>query len=176
MLEREQELARKHQVVVALSATVYDRQFTLLRGFGKDGGFRAVSNVDFHFLAGLGWIETGDTLFSLIMGLGNETAEALAMGEPRLTEHVAVARAQLPSDRAAYLVIDGALPAELGAALDALHGHFDAHRESLVAAFHERQAAQAAREREARENPPPPRDSVIRFWAGRNSIYQRLGK
>jgi len=67
-LSRARQLVKK-SVLLFLSATVYDRNVTEVRGFGTQGEYRIFSNIDFNLLAGLGGFETPDTSYSLLMGL-----------------------------------------------------------------------------------------------------------
>ena len=67
----------KQSVVRFLFATVYDHEFTVLRGSWAGREYQAVSNMDFNYLTGLGMIEAEDCVFSLLMGLANESREQL---------------------------------------------------------------------------------------------------
>lgn len=68
----------------------------------------------------------------------------------------------------AYLIVASpavveAMEPEL-AGLERLFAHLTLHRDSLAAAFAEREAAQAAAAREAARRPTRPRDEVIYYW------------
>jgi hypothetical protein len=168
-----QEDSRREQFL-SLSATVYDGEVTRLRWFHEGREYRAFSNIDFRYLAGLGAFETADAVYSLILGLGEETraqaaadrSRALAGGAPPDTVPPVPALAEFPAGRAAYRLTPGsaAAPPEALAALDALHRHFDAHRTGLIVRYHQRLAAQAERERQLRENPPVKKDTIFRYW------------
>ena len=55
-------------------------------------------------------------------------------------------------------------------ALDAIHPYYDTHRDDLVRAYEQREAANAERERLLRENPPAKQDTVISYWRKPNQI------
>ena len=156
--------AQKKSAVLMLSATVYDRRVTELRWFADGREYRAWSNIDFNLLAGLGEIETEDCVYSLIMGLGNETRESVvekAMPDP----------SAFPVGRSTYLLTGNAPADESLAALDALHRYYDANRRRLIAVYEKRQAANAAREQWLKEHPPMPENTVINFWPIKSRIY-----
>lgn len=173
----------KQSVVLFLFATVYDHEFTVLRWSWEGREYQAVSNMDFNYLTGLGMIETEDRVFSLLMGLANESREqfqarrqtALQQGWP------AEALQRLPSPppaavpRPAYWLVspDPAVPVASGAlaGIDALHRYFEANKAALIAAFERWQAEQAARELEAPAAPPPPKETVIQFWPVKSRVY-----
>jgi hypothetical protein len=73
----EERTPQKKQEVLFLSATVYDRQVTEVRSFAGQREIRIFSNIDFNLLAGVGGFETEDTVYTLLMGLGNETREEI---------------------------------------------------------------------------------------------------
>ncbi len=149
----------KKSAVLFLTVTVYDREVSLLRWFGEGGEGRAYSNIDFNLLGGLGVIETEDTVYSLLLGLGNEARTAASRPVPPLSQF-SPARAEY------FLAEDKAKPAdaEALAALDALHRYYDAHRAQLAEDYKKREAARAERESQAKAHPPVPRNTVINFW------------
>ena len=156
--------AKPHQTLF-LSATVLDSRITELHWSEGGKKYRGFSNIDFRHFSGLTEIETADTICTLMLALENETAGMLATrtGEfPQL--------AQLPKDRAAWLLVES--PADgIGsnaAALDSIHSWFDANRGGIVRASERREAAKAERERQERERPPARKDRVISIWK-RNS-------
>ena len=63
---------RKKFDVLFLSATVYDRRVTEIRWQGETGEHRFFSNIDFNLLIGVGGLETSDTIYTLMLALGNE--------------------------------------------------------------------------------------------------------
>ena len=48
--------------------------------------------------------------------------------------------------------------------LDAIHPYYDTHRDALIQAYSEREAARAEAERQLREHPPARKDTVINYW------------
>ena len=160
-LEAQQRREAKQQQVLFFSATVLDHRVTELRWFDAGGAYRAFSNIDFQTFSGLTEIETADAIYTLLMAFDTGPAEALA---ERAREFPQLAL--LPNDRSAWLLMDGS--AEAGAptvtAWDAIHRHFDAHREELLRGYQQREATKAERERQLRENPPAPKKKVISYW------------
>lgn len=151
----------KPRTVLLLSATVFDHRFTELRWTGEGGKFRALSNLDFQYFAGLPEIETADAIYTVMLALAEGTA---AEAEERIRQFPQIA--QLPQDRAAWLPAEDSSrenAPEL-AALDALHTYFDAHRAELIRTHEQRAAAEAERQRQLREHPPAPKPVVIRYW------------
>ena len=154
----------KKAQVLFLSATVYDRAVTQLRWFGEGGEFRVFSNIDFNYLTGLGAIETEDTVYTLFLGVGNETAVA---GQDRPAATQIPPLSQFSPQRAEYFVVeDKARPAspETLAGIDALHRYYDANRAKLADDYEKREAARVEKESEIKAHPPVPRDTVINFW------------
>ena len=156
----------KKSEVLFLSATVYDRAVTQLRWFGEAGECRAFSNIDFNFLSGLGEIETEDTVYSILMGLENES-RAVPTGQDRGGTAQIPLLSQFSPARAEYFVVgDKAKPAtaEALAGMDALHRYYDAHRVKLTEDYRKREAARVEREVRLKAHPPVPQDTVINFW------------
>lgn len=175
------ERSGKPEKYFRLSATVYDRRLTKLRWFVGGREYHALSNVDFNYLAGIGTFETTDTIYSLVMGLGNESSEidaalnrlAAQQGlapfatDPAPQESFDPARAEyrLLGERAA------AAPPEALAPLAALHRYFETHRARLIRDYEERVSNHRAREQWLKEHPPAPQDTTIRFWPKRGTFY-----
>jgi len=126
-------IQEKKSEVLFLSATVYGHEFTWVRWFRDGREFQAVSNVDFNHLAGVGTVETPDSVFTVLMSLGNESREQLDALKQELLQDdwPAENRSRLPSPppvwmpRPAYwLVYPGAadpVPPAGVAGMDALH-------------------------------------------------------
>ena len=166
----------KKSEVLFLSATVYDREVTQLRWFGEGGEFQAFSNIDFNFLSGLGVIETDDTVYSILMGLGNESRAAASEQNRTATAQVPLLN-QFSPKRAEYFVVeDKAKPAtaEALAGIDALHRYYDANRERLAEDYKQREAARVEREIWLKAHPPIPRDTVINFWPADTKQVQEM--
>jgi hypothetical protein len=178
--------ARKKFEALFLSATVYDRRVTELRWWFENREYRAWSNVDFNYLAGAGEIETEDSVYWLIMGLGNDTAESIAAANERAAAEGWNSRKDLPSPerfnpvRAEYfLANDSKSPepsVEALAAIDALHRYYDANRTRLAEEYAKREAARIAQEQWLKEHPPVPKDTVINFWPKKSRTYPTTGK
>ena len=184
--------ARKKSAVLLLSATVYDRRVTELHWQAGDRRCAAWSSIDFNVLAGHGEIETEDTVYWLIMGLGNETRESVADWNrfapewERLAEEQGLGErwelktvpdlAKFPAGRSTYL-LSGEAPADGSlAALDALHRYYDANLVQLTADYAKREAERAARAQWLKEHPPVPKDTVINFWPKKSRYYPTTGK
>ena len=160
-LEAQQRREAKQHTVLFFSATVLDHRVTELR-WSEDGKeYRAFSNIDFRYFSSMGEIETTDAIYILMLALENGTSETLAE-RTREFPQISV----LPKDRAAWVPADGSgqTNTPVMAALDAIHPYFDAHREALIRQYGEREAANAERERQLRENPPARKNTVIRYW------------
>ena len=106
----------KKSAVLFLSATVYNREVTQLRWFGESGECRAFSNIDFNLLSGLGVIETEYAVYSVLMGLGNESRAAatelippLSQFNPKRAEYFVVEDKAKPATTETLAAIDGYL-------------------------------------------------------------------
>ena len=160
-LEAQQRREAKQHAVLFFSATVLDNRVTELRWSEEGKEYRAFSNIDFRYFSGMGEIETANTIYTLMLALESGTAETLAE-RTREFPHIAV----LPKDRAAWVPANGSGPTNSAGmtALDAIHPYYDAHREALIRAYGEREAARAEAERQLREHPPVRKDTVITYW------------
>lgn len=178
--------AKKKFDALFLSATVYDRSVTELRWWFENREYRAWSNVDFNYFAGAGEIETEDTVYWLIMGLGNDTAESVAAANERAAAEGWNWHKDLPSAvrfnpaRAEYFLAADSKgsepPAEALAAIDALHRYYDTNRTRLAEEYAKREAARIAQEQWLKEHPPVPKDTVINFWPKKSRTYPTTGK
>lgn len=66
-----------------------------------------------------------------------------------------------------YIVITedtAKVPDKLYRQLDALIGHYVAHREELEIEYENSQTLEAARQQYLKENPPQPRETLVNFW------------
>jgi hypothetical protein len=163
-LERIQRLESKEMRSLSVSASVHAGGLTVLRWTcqGQER-LRAVSNVDFRHLAGMGILEKEKTLYTILMGLGIEDGP--------LSDEEALAAKSLPVDGTpGFALLSGIkVVTEEGqqavVAMEALLDHYEAHRAELVAQFEQREVDRAAQEL-ARQNAPPPgpRHAVIQFW------------
>jgi hypothetical protein len=163
-LERVQRLEGKELRSLSVSASVHAGGVTVLR-WSCHGKYqmRAVCNVDFRHLAGLGWLETEPTAYLLFMGLGVE--------DGALSAEEALAAKLLPADgKPGFVLLSGVQviseeDQQAVAAMEALLAHYAAHRPELVAQYEQREVERAAQE-QARQNAPPPgpRHAVVHFW------------
>lgn len=172
---------QKKQEVLFLSATVYERQVTEVRWFAGQREFKIFTNIDFNLLAGQGGFESDDTVYTLILGLGNETREEVAAFNERATKEGWPQRSfkQIPAPesfsttRSEYTVAGSdeskAPPEEIMKAFDALHTFYDANRQRLAEEYAKREAARIERERWLKEHPPVPKDTVINYWIGQGA-------
>ena len=169
--------ARKKFEVLMISATVYDHRASELRWSIGNREYRAWSNIDFNFLAGQSEIETGDSIYFLIMAIANDTAEAAEAPNEK--------RKELPpagsfsGKRSEYVLVDMEKETptpEALAPLDALHTYYDANRERLAEESVRREAERIAHEQWLKEHPTAPKDTVINFWPKRSRNYSTTGK
>ena len=160
-LETQRLREAKPRTVLLLSATVFDHRLTELRGSGEAAKFRAFSNLDFQYLAGLPEIETADTIYTVMLALADGTA---AEAEEKARQFPQAAK--LPQDRAAWVPAEDPTHenAPVLAALDTLHTYYDTHRAELIRSYEQRLAAEAERQQQLREHPPVPKPVVIRYW------------
>jgi hypothetical protein len=150
--------------VLSISASVDANGFTVLRWTcGESQRLQAVSNVDFHYLEGLGSLETPQASYMLILSAGSD--------EQAMTEAEVHAAQSLPvNGSASFALVSGSTAASPAdeAALDAMNSlldYFDTHRADLVKLQAQREAERAARELAASTAPPPPpRHSIVHFW------------
>ena len=160
---------QKPYKMLFVSATVYDHRFTRLSWYGAGTPELSVFvDYDFNLFSGVGTIETSDTLYMLIFGLGNDTADALAqLGEqpPDLSS--------FPADHSGYQVITGSPddhPDDV-AQLGALCTYYNANQTQLATAYQQAQAAQAAQAQWLKEHPPVQPNTVVNFWPVKSNVY-----
>lgn len=183
--EQRQALAKreaKKSVTLFMWATVYDHQISELNWSDEHGSHRAFSNVDFNYISGVGGFETPEASYTLMMIVRNETrAERIQAIRSLTTEHLKTglqldapppATAFNPT-RSTYVVVQDKIqpPPTVGnlAALDALHVYFDANKQTLIEEQAKREAANAELERQLKEHPPKPKDTVINYWIGQGA-------
>jgi hypothetical protein len=155
----------KRHVSLLLSATVFG-DVTELRWRSGGRDWRAFSSVDFRELAGFSEIETADSVFSWFC-----FASAIDAWQPSFAGET---HPELPAGllfaegRSDYLVEvgPGALPEDDPGLdlLDAIHAFHELNRDTLAAQRRARELEWSERERQLRDNPPRPKDTVIRFW------------
>ena len=178
---------KRERKTIFLSATVYDHSVTELRWSDEKGSHHAYSNIDFNYLVGVSHFETKDSVYNLIMSIGNETREnlyernqrAVARGMSQSLQKSPPDPAQFPQDRSSYLVTPKKSAADTSnvfPALDALHAYYDANSAQLQQASQDREAKRVANEQWQKEHPPgPPPDTVINFWPIKSTNYNAKG-
>jgi hypothetical protein len=185
--ERAQRWEHKEFKMLFLSATVYDRQVTDLRW--REGGreHRVFSNIDFNHIAGMGEFETETTVYTLLMGIGNESSEAVEAFNQRAAEEgwPARARKEMPPPetfsphRSEYVVVEDdaeAVPSDEDfVVLDALHVYYDANKQQLAEQYAKREAENAARAQWLKEHPPVPQDVVVNYWRKPSELPKARG-
>ena len=165
----------KKTAMLFLSATVYDRKVTEISFFGAPGKAGIFSNIDYNLLDGFGTFETGDTIYSLMLAVSNQSAEdAAARNRQLAAQEAEMAWARIPqpgefsASRSECIVVeDAAHQAPTGeelAALNALHVFFDANKQRLADGYAQREANRAEEARLAQEHPPTLPDIVIHYW------------
>lgn len=171
--------AAKTHEVLAMGATVYDREVTELRWTSGGRAHVAYSNIDFSLIAGMGQFETVNVVYSLMLGWGQATRASLAQQTP---PKIVPALAEFPADYSVYFLssedVFTAQDEAVLSALDALHEYYDGHVEQIKAAYNERQSQQAARlvqEQWERDHPAPPKDTVLQLWPKKSGVYLPKG-
>jgi hypothetical protein len=172
---------QKKEEALFLSATVYDRQITEVRWFAGQREFRIFTNIDFNLLSGQGGFETDDTVYTLILGLGNETRRevdafnerAFKEGWPQRSLRQIPTPESFNKTRSEYTVAGGdgskTPPEEILRAFNALHTFYDANRQRLEEDYAKQEAARVERERWLKEHPPAPKDTLINYWVGQGA-------
>lgn len=178
---------RKKYEILFLSATVFDRKVTEIRWWTDKREHRIFSNIDFNLLAGAGDFETEDAVYSLMLGLGNETSEqvegfneyAAAQGWPKRYWREIPSPDTFSKTRAEYVIVEnerhiGPSEEELKA-LDALHLFFDTNKQRLTEEYVKREADNAERARWLKEHPPVPQDVVVNYWRKPSELPKARG-
>ena len=170
---QETRTSKKFEVLM-IFATVYDHRVTELRWSVGERRYRAWSSIDFNDFAGSTEIETKDTVYLLMLGLGNETEASGSTWRKELP-----AAELFDPKRSGYLLADAEKdepPPEALAPVDALHIYYHANRERLHEEAGRRAAERLAREQAIKEHSPKPKDTVIRFWPKRSRNYPTTGQ
>lgn len=169
-----------NHVTLFLSCTVYDDQLTEVRFRHGDSDITFWSTVNFHYLSQLFDLQTKDTYYFIMMGIGDSTTEELRQQNAELrrsgrsdllsTPPADLLDASKAQRQSAWRITSkGTVPPEAQRAIADLHAHFDANRDALIAARAERKAAWAAHEQWLKDNPPQPKDTVVQFFPIRSS-------
>ncbi|MCH8474217.1 MAG: hypothetical protein LAT55_03205 [Opitutales bacterium] len=165
-----------------LTATVYDQSFTEITWRDEDRQeWKIVSNIDFRYLGGIGHFddETHHWMtFLFVYEVDSEKQESIARRAteegfdytPRTADHwlSIIPGDFLSSPEPEYIIIaeheEAAIPAVLYEELDALHRHYHANEERLIADYERNKVMNEARRAYLEANPPKPKDTVINFW------------
>ncbi len=180
-LAEQERLARLAQTQFHYSATVYDRAVTRLRWQHDGQTYVAWSNVDFNYLRGITQLEHGDTLYHMLMGIGNERTPERAFQESALPMS-RVSHSPVPllptftPGRAEYAVfVEEGQPPPLEEAftpIDLLHLYYEQNAQALQTEYQQREALNEAQRRYDDTHPKPKEDTVIHFWPEKNSAYE----
>jgi len=159
--------------LVFISATVYDRNRTMLRCYPHADGDKVIdawSNLDFNHFGGITGIDAsgGDgevRSYVLLLGIGNEdTNKRRALLAARGIEYEAPDIPTLPDDQPAF-VIETENPDPQGVTLlEDLHALYRSEGSRMAEAAATREAAHAARKAFLLANPPQPKDVTVHFW------------
>ncbi len=169
----------KKFVSVFMTATVYDHQITAVTVNQENGSFKAYSDLDFTYLAGVQTCETDDSTYSFFLVVDNQDSSALDPNSPQATE-LAQARSVLPAlqnmpagTASQYGAAAGTAAAnpDAIAALDVLHAYYDVASAQLIQRYQQRVAAAAQAALEASQNPPVPKDTIINFWPIKSTLF-----
>ena len=159
--------AIQYDQLLLFSATVYDHRFSVIQRFNRDGGWTAVSNVDFNSFDIFGFTQ-GDTFYEIIMALDNESS---TNADPATIAWLAQARAVLPTNASKYVVVSGTASADDIQDLDTLHNYFSANSTLLIQAYQQQQAQNAALALQLKLHPPVKPNTVINYWPIKSSVY-----
>jgi hypothetical protein len=141
-----------------LSATVFDRQVTLLRWSHEGEEYEAVSGADFNFLTGFSSVKKGDKRFSMLMMGGNSTRNQNLENALKIPEGV-------HSGIATFVVTKGdATNAKACEAISVLHELYRNEGNKLRQAYFSREKKRKEREAELRANPAKPKNITLNYW------------
>jgi len=160
--------AVQYNQLLFFSANVYDHRFSVIQRFDGDRSWVALSNIDFNYFCANDGFVAGGTFYEIIMALEDDSsADADATTANWLTQ----ARATLPANVPKYIIVSGTASVEDLQALDALHSYFAANSTSIIQAFQQQQAQNAARALQLKLHPPIRPNTVINYWPIRSSVY-----
>lgn len=178
-LARIREWESKSDVMLFLSATVFDREITLVRWRCADGDYVLWSSIDFNHLRSLMTFETVERRYTLFLGIGEETTKKVGQepdpqkaGGPLPPRRLAEAAPARSAFQFVSVPKTGVSPAARRA-LDDLHRYYNIHRARLSAGFEASEAARAAHEKWVKENLPIPKDTTISYFPIRSDLTDR---
>ena len=152
---------REHRVL-SLSATVFNREITRIRWRHEGEEYTAWSTIDFNHLRGVRQFETDDKVYSLNMGIGEESTQ-----DGRSSVDLPDLSSVTPGQAEYFVETDDPDLLEndaLFAPLDVLHVYYERNAELLAWEYERRKILNAARKRYREAHPPEPSDTVIHFW------------
>lgn len=160
-----------HHVTLFLSCTVYEDSLTEVHVWHEQSQISFWTTINFHYLSQITSLETEDTYYFLLMGLGDSTREEfdrnnaflLDQGRPELVRVWPVLSPSSTSSKWEIVSGDPA-PPEVIRAIEDLHNYFDANRNNLINQYTQREAERVARQAWQKANPPQPVDTVIEFF------------
>lgn len=165
-----------------LTGIVYDQSFTKITWRDEEQSeWTVLSNIDFRYVDGFTHFEDENqrwSSFFLVHEVDSQkeaafASHAAARGFPYVARSPERWLALLPNDfltsgKPEYLIVtDGGkteIPAALYEEMDALHRHYHAHEERLIAEYERNKVLIEARRAWHEANPPEPKDTVINFW------------
>lgn len=179
----------KPYISVSLSATVYDNRFTRLRLWHEGEEHIFWSNVDFNLLRGVTQIETDNAHFGIYMGIGDESvrrtiryrramlAEGFSVGELPEIPWVPMGRF-FNTEAPRFLAVDAdnrplrrqAHPA-VRRFVRLLHNYYEENEVELQEEWIRRTAIRRAMREYREQNPPEPRDTVVRFFPVQGGVH-----
>lgn len=184
--QRLQEFRAKYSdtTMVSIGATVFrsaslaDGPRTLIQVWDRETktSFKLWSSVNWTLLAGIGEVQgTDGQKYALMMNHSEVDLDGWAqLMAAHGQEYVAPAIPPLPTRQATFIVAEGAPTAAALAPITALHQLYNTDHARLQAAHDARQQERRDQEQALRENPPQPKNIVIRHWrmdeAGRQGI------
>lgn len=175
-------------VTLNLSCTVVEGSgWTELRWRNGNQEVVAWSTFPFKTLEGILDFSTEETAYTLMLTVqeitpaevsaGNAEVRRRALDPGLLVSIPSIAgNAAAGSGRSSCrFVAPEQVPPEMRLAMEDLHRYADTHREQIARAYQEREAVRLAREKELRENPPQPRDTIIRYFPIRSQNPSAAG-
>lgn len=158
-----QSRAGKAHAMLSVGATVFDHNVTEIHWTTPGTGtpHKAYSNIDFNLLAGTGTFDSADTVYSLMLAVGNATrAEQPSALVPPIADFPADLSVYFISPTDTFTAADEAILS----GLDTLHAYYDANRARIQQAHAEREKRRIVQEQWRRDHPPVPKDEKIYIW------------
>ena len=167
----------------SLSATVYDRQATLIEWRSKDNtrSFKAWSNIDFNYLRGITNIQQGDThRFYFYFGIGTVDTAWMASRFARFKrpyqKPVIPELPASPETNPVFVITKGEPAAEDLESIQALHDLYKAEHLRLKAAYTYQQRKNKEQAAELLAHPPKAPDLTLKHWTASNQITLPVAK